>query len=74
MIYRIAFIIFSFLSISFAQPVSTPYDSLAQRLFTTALSSNKSIETLTELTTTVGHRLSGSPQAARAVEWSKKKM
>ena len=73
MTYRIAFIILSFPSISFAQTVSTPYDSLAQRLFTTALSSNKSIETLTELTT-IGHRLSGSPQAARAVEWSRKKM
>jgi len=29
---------------------------------------------LADLCTTIGHRISGSPQAARAVEWAKKQM
>lgn len=50
------------------------YDSLAIRLFQVSLGSGKSFEALTELTTTIGHRLSGSPQAEKAVQWTKKKM
>jgi Zn-dependent M28 family amino/carboxypeptidase len=51
-----------------------PYDSLALRIFRKALADNRAYEMLHELTTTIGHRLSGSPQAARAVAWSKKTM
>ena len=51
-----------------------PYDSIAVGIFKRALSDNKAYEMLYELTTTVGHRLSGSPQAAQAVEWSKRTM
>lgn len=54
--------------------VSPQYDSLSSRVASTALGSGKAYELLYELTTTIGHRLSGSPQAARAVEWAKKKM
>jgi hypothetical protein len=51
-----------------------PYDSLARAIFIKALEDNNAIEMLYELTTTIGHRLSGSPQAEQAVQWSKKLM
>lgn len=51
-----------------------PYDSLARAIFVKALEDNKAIEMLHELTTTIGHRLSGSPQAEQAVQWAKKLM
>ncbi|HLF19496.1 MAG TPA: peptidase M28 family protein, partial [Bacteroidota bacterium] len=60
-------------SFTFTQGYPSAYDSLARRIVVEALSSNKAMETLTELTT-IGHRLSGSPQAERAVKWAKKKM
>lgn len=51
-----------------------PYDSVAFRIFRKALTDNRAYEMLYELTTKIGHRLSGSPQAAQAVEWSKTMM
>jgi carboxypeptidase Q len=50
------------------------YDSLAVNLFKRSLAAGKAYETLHELTSTIGHRLSGSPQAARAVDWAEAKM
>ncbi len=50
---------------------TTPYDSLALQLFKLSLGTGKSFEALTELTTTIGHRISGSPQAERAVQWTR---
>jgi carboxypeptidase Q len=50
------------------------YDSLAESLFRTSLESGRSFDALTELTTKIGNRISGSPQAAKAVEWAKNKM
>ena len=50
------------------------YDSVASRIVTNALQSGRAYPLLYELTTKIGHRLSGSPEAARAVAWSKKKM
>jgi Zn-dependent M28 family amino/carboxypeptidase len=50
------------------------YDSLARSLITTGLTSGKAYELLHELCFSIGHRLSGSSQAAQAVEWSKNKM
>jgi len=50
------------------------YDSLAREIVREALGSNRSYEMLYDLCTTIGHRISGSPQAAKAVDWSKKKM
>jgi Zn-dependent M28 family amino/carboxypeptidase len=51
-----------------------PYEDLAKKIITTGLGSGKAYEMLYDLSTNVGTRLSGSPQAARAVEWSKSKM
>lgn len=60
---------------AFAQTTSLqPYDSLARRIVATALATNHAYAMLHELTTTIGPRLSGSPQAEQAVQWSKKKM
>jgi carboxypeptidase Q len=50
------------------------YDNDAQKIVKEALGSNMSMENLTDLCTKVGHRISGSPQAAQAVKWAKKKM
>jgi carboxypeptidase Q len=56
-----------------AQPLSgsSPlYDSFASKIIATALQQNMAITMLTELCTTIGPRLAGSPQAAKAVEWA----
>jgi hypothetical protein len=55
-------------------PGQAAYDSLALNLFKMSLGSGKSFEALTELTTSIGHRISGSRQAEQAVQWTKKKM
>ena len=57
-----------------AQSVVREFDSLSVALFKHALASGQAYGTLRELTSTVGHRLSGSPQAARAVEWAERVM
>jgi carboxypeptidase Q len=50
-------------------------DSLIfKKIYTEALVNGKAYDWLRELTTDIGARLSGSPQAAKAVEWAKKKM
>ncbi len=60
---------------AFAQTVQRePYDSLARQIVKEALGSNRAYEMLRDLCTTTGHRLSGSPGAAKAVEWTRKKM
>ncbi|WP_435414677.1 M20/M25/M40 family metallo-hydrolase [Polaribacter aestuariivivens] len=45
-----------------------------KKLFNSALMEGKSYEWLRDLTTNIGGRLSGSPEAAKAVEWSAKLM
>ncbi|HEX9829053.1 MAG TPA: M28 family peptidase, partial [Bacteroidota bacterium] len=68
------FLLLAFIPLcTFAQNLQ-PYDSIAVNIFKRALADNMSYEMLRELTTTIGHRLSGSPQAAQAVEWSKRTM
>ncbi len=58
-----------------AQPQEQrPYEALAGKIFEASLRSGRAYEALTELTTTIGHRLSGSPQADQAVQWAKKTM
>lgn len=70
----IAFLIL-FTTISLAQPsIVQRYDSTARKIVAEALGSNHSYEMLHDLCTTIGHRISGSPQAAQAVEWAKKQM
>lgn len=60
-----------------AQPAETvkdrPYQQLARQIISTGLASGKAYEMLAELTS-IGPRLSGSTEAAEAVEWAKKKM
>ncbi len=64
-----------FSSILMAQsPVVQKYDSLAVRIAKEALSSNNSYDMLEDLCTNIGNRISGSPQAAKAVQWAKKRM
>ena len=50
------------------------YRVLAEQIVTTALRSNRSIEMLTDLVTTTGHRFSGSPGADKGVAWSRELM
>ncbi|TAK64042.1 MAG: M28 family peptidase, partial [Bacteroidetes bacterium] len=69
----ILFLLFTFSFLLTAQS-SRPYDSLALQIIKTGLGSGQSYEMLRELCSTIGHRLSGSPQAAKAVEWAKAKM
>jgi Zn-dependent M28 family amino/carboxypeptidase len=70
-----ALLIVLLFSISFAQQsVVQRYDSTARKIVTEALGSNRSYEVLSDLCTTIGHRISGSPRAAKAVEWAKKQM
>ena len=58
-------------SLALSQPagssLTSSYDSVAKKIIVTALTSNKAVETLTELTTKIGNRLSGSSQATKAV-------
>ncbi len=71
----VALAIILLFSTSFAQrSVAQRYDTTARKIVAEALSSNRSYEMLYDLCTTIGHRISGSPQAAKAVEWAKKQM
>lgn len=67
----------SFIIISFANSNSSGQsnDSLMLRkIFNEAVSNGKSYSNLEYLCTKIGHRLSGSPQAAAAVEWARQAM
>lgn len=66
----------AFFSWSVAQTPDSlrPYQKIATSLFPTALGSGQAYPMLVQLTTGIGARLSGSPQAARAVDWSKQTM
>ena len=55
-------------------PVVKKYDSLTVRIAKEALASHNSYGMLESLCTNVGNRISGSPQAAKAVQWAKAKM
>jgi len=58
-----------------AQPtVPVRYHDVASQIVSTALRSNRSIEMLTDLVTTTGHRFSGTPGAEKAVVWSRQTM
>jgi len=45
-----------------------------KKIFDTALSQGKSYEWLRDLTSNIGGRMSGSPEAALAVEWGERVM
>jgi hypothetical protein len=49
-------------------------EEMLKKIYTKALVEGKSYEMLEFLSTEIGHRLSGSPQAAAAVEWTRQVM
>jgi hypothetical protein len=57
-----------------ADSVAKPYEEAAKRLIADGLGSGQAYRMLAELTGTVGARLSGSPQADRAIEWGARTM
>jgi hypothetical protein len=61
-----------FVSAQQAYPAS--YDSVSQKIVATALDENKAYGMLSDLCTNVGARLTGSPQAAKAIVWATAKM
>jgi carboxypeptidase Q len=50
------------------------YEEIAGAITAAGLTEGKAFATLVQLTTGIGSRLSGSPQAAKAVEWARKTM
>ena len=58
----------------YGQSASTPYGETASKIADRGLTELRAFTMLTELTGTIGSRISGSPQAAKAVEWGKKTM
>jgi hypothetical protein len=74
LIFISVFLMFFLSTLAAQSPVVQKYDSLAVRIAKEALGSNNSFDMLQELCTNVGNRISGSPQAAKAVQWAKKKM
>jgi len=70
--------IFSFCLLFAEQPSGDSdghaYLELANRVFDTALSEGQAYAMLRELCLDIGPRLSGSPQAAAAVEWGRQTM
>jgi len=71
-------ILFLILPSSFCAQVDSAkimrYRSVLQQMMANGLESYKAYEMLYELCTTIGPRLSGSPNAEKAVAWGKKKM
>ncbi len=59
----------------YAQPAQPhPYAAAASSITSAGLTELRAFAMLSELTGTIGSRLSGSPQAAKAVEWGKNTM
>lgn len=55
-------------------PQGRPYEEIARALIADGLASGRAYEMLAELTGSVGARLSGSPQADRAIAWGRRTM
>lgn len=56
------------------QPEKKKYQDVADSIIAGALRSGQAYQILSELSVGIGHRLSGSPEAEKAVEWAKNKM
>ncbi len=70
--FFILFFTVFFASILVAQsPVVKRYNATANDIVREALGSNNSYDLLYQLCVSIGHRISGSPQAADAVAWAK---
>jgi len=64
-----------YFTFSASSAFSQTEDSLwIRKIYDEVLLNGKSYQNLEELTSKIGHRLSGSPQAAKAVEWAAQKM
>jgi hypothetical protein len=68
------FLLGSVSSLLFAAPPESGYDSVAAHLLETGLRSCEAFQMLKELTSHVPHRLSGYPDAVRAVDLTKRMM
>lgn len=53
-----------------ATPIADQYRATAERIITATLAGNDSYRKLSELCDGIGHRLSGSPQLDRALQWA----
>jgi carboxypeptidase Q len=73
--FRVIIFVFLFLSFFTTQAQTPTSDSLMiRKIYDEALTNGKSYEQLRYLTGQIGGRLSGSPQAAAAVEWARQEM
>lgn len=66
--YVLTFLLMTIVSVAFSQSKD---EAAIKQIFDEALSKGKSYEMLYDLCTNIGPRLSGSPGAAAAVEWSR---
>ena len=71
---NIALICLVFLSMRTETFAQTNDSAALRTIYTETLANSKSYDWLRELCNDIGGRLSGSPEAARAVEWTRKKM
>ena len=68
-------IFLAFLQLAFARMEAQQSDSVALRtIYTETLVNSQAYEWLRDLTQNIGGRLSGSPEAARAVQWARERM
>ncbi len=72
-VYFLVYLLLCSVLLSQARDTTRPYTEAANQIISTGLASGKAFQFLSELTA-IGPRLSGSPQAAQAVEWARKKM
>jgi len=68
------FMIFLFLGITTLSYAQTADEAMIRKIYDEALEKGESYEMLRQLTKNIGGRLSGSPEAAAAVEWSRQTM
>lgn len=71
---RSALLVFSVIFLSLAGSSQNQDSLLLRKLYTYYLTKSNCYSNLEYLTTKIGGRISGSPQAAQAVEWAKKAM
>jgi carboxypeptidase Q len=74
LIFILAFMLLFSSTLAAQSSVVQKYDSVAVHIAKEALGSNNSYTMLEDLCTKVGNRISGSPQAAKAVQWAMKRM
>ncbi len=68
------FFLFVYFICAFNLSAQQNYKSVAEGIIKKGLNEQEAYTMLTELTSTIGARLSGSPQFAKAIEWGKRTM